>query len=63
MAEQDKTLIREPDRRSGNESIFVVGTILAQRYRLIGKIGEGGMGQVFKAEDIKLAQTVALKFL
>ncbi|MBL0170086.1 MAG: serine/threonine protein kinase [Gemmatimonadaceae bacterium] len=47
----------------GGQPTDLIGTVIAERYRIVSRIGEGGMGQVYLGEHVRMKRKSAIKIM
>ncbi|HVS65297.1 MAG TPA: protein kinase [Thermoanaerobaculia bacterium] len=64
LLRRESRLEATPAEQPGAPSVRLdPGTLVAERFRIVTRLGTGAMGEVYRADDLRLAQSVALKFL
>jgi serine/threonine-protein kinase len=53
----------KPEQPAATKTDPMIGTVLNKKFRLVSLIGRGGMGKIYKAEQLSLNRMVALKLL
>src|SRR5688572_1295189 len=63
LAAHDEDDLSEPSPTSSETAPFAPGDVFAHRYRMVTRLGQGGMGDVWRADDLVLGVPVALKLM